>query len=76
MALLRPCFQAVLKAPRPRPHLGEKLPGIRRNKRDFPIAKPTTRIDRLAVKGEDTEDAFVDAPKRFLAHESFQGFDT
>jgi len=35
-----------------------------------------TRIDRLAFKGEDTEDAFVDAPKRFLAHESFQGFDT
>jgi hypothetical protein len=27
----------------------------------FPIAKLQTRIDRLAFKGEDTEDAFVDA---------------
>jgi hypothetical protein len=42
----------------------------------FSIPKLQTRIDRLAFKGEDTEDAFVDAPKRFLADESFQGFDT
>ena len=44
--------------------------------RDSPIEKLQTRIDWLAFKGEDTEDAFVDAPKRFLADESFQGFDT
>jgi hypothetical protein len=34
------------------------------------------RIDRLAFKGEDTEDAFVDARKRFLADESLPSFDT
>jgi len=35
-----------------------------------------TRIDRLALKGEDTENAFMDAAKRFLADESLQSFDT
>jgi hypothetical protein len=33
------------------------------------------RIHRLALKGEDTEDAFVDAPKRFPQDESLQCFD-
>ena len=38
----------------------------------FFILALEARIDGLAFKGEDTEHAFVDAAKRFLADESFQ----
>jgi hypothetical protein len=39
------------------------------------LAKLQTWIDGLAFESEGTEDAFVDAPKRFLANESLRGFD-
>jgi hypothetical protein len=41
-------------------------------RRDFPIERLQTRIDRLAFKGEDTKDAFVDAAQRFLSDKSLQ----
>jgi hypothetical protein len=43
-------------------------------KREF---RPTleSRVDGLALEGEDTENAFVDAAKRFPPDESLQRFD-
>jgi hypothetical protein len=39
---------------------------------DFAIERLQTRIDGLAFKGEDTEDAFMDATQRFLADKSLK----
>ena len=50
--------------------------GWRRSSEEPPPAELQARIDRLALEGENSEDAFVHASERLSLHEPFEPFDS